>query len=442
MTVFDVLSGQPRRFARYAHAGAILAAVCVAPGLAQSTGPTPSPGEIRASYADQLQPSFESVVRVAVFETPNPRRDKLAAMGSGAVLDRARGHIVTNAHVVGEGDHLWVELQRGDLVRAKLLGTDRPTDLAVLKVDVELPAQLEIGDSDTLRIGDMVFAIGYPLGLQKTLTAGIVSGLGRATQQAGLQNFIQTDAPINSGNSGGPLVDSLGELVGLNTGIVSASGGNIGIGFAVPSRMVEQVAAQIVAHGEVRRGRLGIVIEPVSAETADALELDARTGAEVARVVPGSPAEAAGLETGDVIQTYDGRPVPTAQALRAWIGVSELGKPVRLGVAHAKASRVVALSPAPPDGPIVTGLRDLGVEGRQARPSDPLPADIKGVVVTSIRAPSPAFLSGLRVGDVIVSVNSEESHTPQVCDRLVSETMGRARLVVYRSGKLIPLLVG
>lgn len=407
-----------------------------------ATGQFPSdPSRNVLSFADALEPALPSVVRIAKLVDSGAGGTQLAGLGSGAVVDDVRGHVITNAHVVDGGAVFVIHLTDGRSVPAELVGIDRPTDIALLRADGLRVSKLAIADSDSARVGDLVFAIGYPLGLDQTLTLGVISGLGRTNSDEGLQDFIQTDAAINSGNSGGPLLDSRGRLVGINTAILSRSGGSIGIGFSVPANLATQVIDQLAEFGEVRRGSIGVELDRVSEEASRRALIDHWDGALVVSVDAESSAQAAGLQPGDIITSFNGRAIKTPAALRTWIGVSRPNRPLSLTYVRRGESIVVELHIATHGSALVRGLGQLGVLVRQIEESDGLPASLEGVFVRKVVQGSPAERAGLLAGDVIVSVNDELAATEQICDRLVNESRGRARLVVYRLGNLIPILV-
>ena len=271
-----------------------------------------------------------------------PPEREFQAAGSGVILDAERGYIVTNNHVVAKAEQIIVGLRDGRRLKATLVGTDPEADIAVIQISVEDLVAVPLGDSDRLEVGDFVIAIGNPFGLGQTVTSGIVSALGRSGLGIeGYEDFIQTDASINPGNSGGALVNLRGELVGINTAILGPSGGNIGIGFAIPINMAREVMDQIVEYGEVRRGVLGVAAQDLTPNLADGLGIKAREGAVIAQVMSGSAAEAAGLLRGDVIVAINGESVRNASHLRNEIGLVRVGQTVELRVVRDGEVRTV-----------------------------------------------------------------------------------------------------
>lgn len=392
------------------------------------------------SYADALEPALVSVVRVAAYSTPDGS-ELPDTTGSGVVIDAGRGLILTNAHVVSDGDTFRIQLQDRRWLDAELAGVDVPTDVALLRVDNTSLRQIEVADSDKSRVGDVVFAAGYPLGLEQSLSMGIVSGLGRSSGGSELTDFIQTDAAINAGNSGGPLFDTQGRLVGINTAILSQSGGNIGIGFSIPSRVAMEIAAQLAEFGEVRRGEIGVVLDKVTEKESAAAGTKNWDGALIVAVTPGSPAAAAGLRPGNVVTAFNARHIRSPEGLRTWIGISRIGTPLGLTYMRSGRESTVSVTVRPIEQPTVEGLKELGVTVRPALIEDGLPDMVKGVVVTEVAAGSPGELAGLQKGDVILSINDVLVASPQVCDRLVNEANGRVRVIIYRSGVVRPLII-
>ena len=321
------------------------------------------------------------------------------AAGSGVIVDAKNGYVMTNAHVVKDAREVLVTLKDNRRLPAKLVGADPGTDIAVVRVEPKNLVDVKFGDSDALQVGDFVIAIGNPFGLGQTATSGIVSALGRSgLSMEGFEHFIQTDASINPGNSGGALVNLKGELVGINTAIIGPSGGNVGIGFAVPVVMAHAVLEQIVKFGEVKRGRLGVSMTDVVGGE----------GATIAEVQPDSPASKAGLRKGDVVTGFNGRPVRGAAELRARLGVVPVGDTVELQVQRGEEKRTLKAQ----IGAIETrasggeAVQELAGAVLQEVTRNGLPGRNRAVLVTAVKPESPAFRHGLRAGDLIVGVNA------------------------------------
>jgi len=339
-----------------------------------------------------------------------PRERVEQSLGSGVVIDAAKGYVLTNNHVVGGADDITVTLQDGRDFKAKLLGTDPDTDVAVLQIPAENLQALPIADSAQLRVGDFVVAVGDPFGLGQTATSGMVSALGRSGLGKGFQNFIQTDASINPGNSGGALVNLRGELVGINSMIYTPSGGNVGIGFAIPTDLATGVMKQLLTYGKVRRGNLGVEVQDITPRIAQALKLKDTNGAVVTRINEGSPADGAGLQTGDVLTAVDGKPVRAAQDVRNAEGLLPLGAKVKLTVRRDGASRdveatIAAAKIATLDGAKVDA-RLAGVTLSDLTP-DQKAQGLYGVSLSGVRRGSAAAGAGLQDGDIVVAVSQQ-----------------------------------
>ncbi len=347
------------------------------------------------------------------------------ALGSGFIVD-AEGHVVTNNHVVEGATKVVVTLDDGRELDARVVGRDPRTDIAVLQVDAgaKLPF-LSLGDSDKARPGDWVVAMGNPFGLGGTVTAGIVSARGRDIGAGPYDDFLQVDAPINRGNSGGPLFGTDGSVVGVNTAIFSPSGGSVGIGFAIPSNLVKQVVAELEEHGHLERGYLGVMSQKVTPEMASALKLARPTGALVADVEPGGPAAKAGLKPGDVVTAVDGKAVDDPRALARQVAALRPGTEAEVTVLRDGAEQKLAMTTAAlPDK-----VADAGARGEQggggklglalapispaARESLGLPDDVTGAVIAAVRPNSPASEAGLKPGDVLQSVGNRPVSTPE-----------------------------
>ncbi|MBV8495149.1 MAG: DegQ family serine endoprotease [Gammaproteobacteria bacterium] len=332
------------------------------------------------------------------------RERPFQSAGSGVIFDAKNGYIITNAHVVENASEITVTLQDSRDLKAEILGSDVPSDVAVLKVKPEGLSQIGLGDSSRIEVGDFVLAIGNPFGLQHTVTSGIISGLSRSgLNPDGYEDFIQTDASINPGNSGGALVNLRGELIGINTAILARGGGNIGIGFAIPVNMVRGVTEQLIKYGSVKRGQLGVSMYTVTPDIAHSLGLASVTGALVSQVVEGSPADKAGIRTGDVITAVNGQPVKSNSELRNTIGLLRVGDKVDIGVVRdgkpVRVTAVIADTVTETGGPPATIHKDF--EGAALTDAP----DAGGAQVRSVEPGSAAAQAGLRADDVIVGAN-------------------------------------
>jgi len=344
-------------------------------------------------------------------EPDQPRTRRTQSAGSGVIIDAKKGYIVTNAHVIENADEITVTLQDDRTFNAEVIGTDPASDVAVIKIDAPRLTQIELANSDTARVGDFVVAIGNPFGLGHTVTSGIVSALGRSgLNRDNYEDFIQTDASINPGNSGGALVNLKGELIGVNSAILTRSGGNIGIGFAIPSNMVKAVMTQLLEFGEVRRGLLGVNIYTVTPDIAEAYGVEEIQGALISQVVSGSAADKAGLKAGDIITQVNDQHVKSAMDLRNAIGLMRIGDEVDIDYVRdgKKMSTTANLGEAPAEEHISASDIHPGLQGAElvdADPNNPERGGMAGVFVVSVQPGSPAHQRQLRAGDVIVAVN-------------------------------------
>jgi serine protease Do len=387
---------------------------------------------------------------------PAPRQGA-TALGSGFIIDPS-GYVVTNNHVVDDATGIDVTLTTGKTYPAKLIGTDKKTDLALLKIesDAPLPA-VPFGDSDALKVGDWVMAVGNPFGLGGTVTAGILSARGRDLHSGPFDDFLQIDASINQGNSGGPTFSMAGEVIGINTAIASPNGGSVGIGFAVPSNLAKPVIAALREHGSVERGWLGVQIQQVTPEIAAAVGLDEPKGAIVSQVLPDSPAALAGLKQGDIILGFGGTAIDEMRDLPRVVAETEVGEKVDVGIWRDRQDQSIAVTiakleesdqvaandatpaPARPGAESVEPLGlDLAALTPELRQQLGIPETVDGVVVMDVAAEGPAAEQGLRPGDVIEQVGSEPVTTPAEVATLAkaarSENRNAVLLLVNRRG--------
>ncbi len=377
-----------------------------------------------------------------------PRRPfRAKSLGSGFLID-ATGSIITNNHVVENADEIVVKLSTGKEFKAKVVGRDPKTDIALIQIKKgadDLPA-LQLGDSSTLRVGEWVVAIGNPFGLENTVTAGIVSAMGRHINQGPYDNFIQTDAAINPGNSGGPLLNAKGEVVGINTAIFSRGGGNIGIGFAIPIDLAKEIIPQLKDRGRVTRGWLGVMIQKVTPDIAETFGLEEAQGALVADVVKDGPAAAAGLKQGDVIVEFDGKPVTDSSDLPLLVARTGVGKAVSLTIIRDKKREKVSVTVAElkDEEELAQGPGDssenLGLAVQTLTPELAdnlgLESGLKGVVVTQVDPEGPAGEAGMRRGDVILEVNRSPVKDAAAYGKAVrAGAKGKSLLFLVRRGE-------
>jgi serine protease Do/serine protease DegQ len=391
----------------------------------------------------QRNPLLEDPFFRRFFDVPEqgPRQHQFQSAGSGVVVDAKQGLIITNAHVVENATEITVTTIDGRDYKATVVGSDAASDVAVVKVKDAKLAEIALGDSSKAEVGDFVLAIGNPFGLQHTVTYGIVSALGRSgINPDGYEDFIQTDASINPGNSGGALVNLRGELIGINSAILSRSGGNIGIGFAIPSNMVRSVMDQLVKYGEVKRGILGVNIQTVTPDLADKLGAADLQGAFVQQVVEGSAADKAGIKAGDVITTVNGSAVRSAAELRNRIGLMRIGESVDLGlVRDGKPKHVTAIVQSRAAG----GGEETGAAGDLPHALDG--ADLGdapggGVLVRSIEPGSPASQQPLKANDVITAADRHAVTTLKDLKAAVKDQTS-VLLTVRRGATTLKLLV-
>lgn len=381
-----------------------------------------------------------------------------ASLGSGFVVDAEKGYIVTNSHVVQDADEVRVTFHDDSTVPAEVVGKDEKTDLAVLKVETELPlTAVTFGDSDVLRVGDWVMAIGNPFGLGGTVTAGIISARARDINAGPYDDFLQTDASINRGNSGGPMFDMNGKVIGINTAIFSPTGGSVGIGFAIPSALAEPVISQIIKYGRTRRGWLGVRIQGVTEEIAESLELKSESGALVASVTPDGPAEKAGLKAGDVILEFNGEKVDAMRSLPRIVAETEIestatvvywrdGKErktkVTIGELEKAEENGLLSSESPVEVTDATKVESVGLSLKTLNDQNAeefgIPASTKGVLVVDVEPSSEAAAKGIIPGDVIVEINQKPVRSPEEAKEIIEKAEKTSRrsvlLLISREG--------
>ena len=411
----------------------VLLLVLVYAGAGSALAKPPPPGASIAPMLDKVLPAVVNIstrtrsrshaMRHPLLDDPffrrffdipggQQRERQTQSTGSGVIVDAGKGYILTNHHVIDGADEITVTLRDQRQFPARLIGSDSEVDLALIHIEAAQLADLPVADSDAVRVGDFVVAIGSPFGLGQTVTYGIVSALGRSGLGIeGFEDFIQTDASINPGNSGGPLVNMNGELVGINTAIVGPSGGNIGIGFAIPGNMASAIMAHLSEYGMVLRGELGLVVQDLTPALAQAFGLSLRGGAVVAKVTPGSAAERSGLRSGDVIVSLNDRAVAGSSELRNAIGLLRVGTHVRLGVLrNGKPLSLRAVIADPLAGSTAAASVSKHLAGAvlgAVSDNHPLAGRIEGVQVLDIERGSNAWSAGLRADDVIVSINQQ-----------------------------------
>lgn len=391
--------------------------------VASTSTDVPSQQQTLPSLAPMLEKVLPAVVSVQVERSPSMAGSDIpqalgrngqppratGGLGSGVIIDAKKGYVLTNNHVIDQADKIKIKLNDGREFDAKAIGSDKQSDIALLQLqDAKDLNEIKMADSDGLRVGDFTVAVGNPFGLGQTATSGIVSALGRSgLNLEGLENFIQTDASINQGNSGGALVNLNGELIGINTAILAPSGGNVGIGFAIPSNMAQTLVKQFIQYGEAKRGLLGIKGTELNADIAKAFKLNTQRGAFISEVIPGSGSAKAGVKAGDVITSLNGKTIQSFAELRSKIATTEPGTAVKLGLLRdgKPLSVDVTLDKSPESTTsmesILPALQGASFIDGQSK------AGTKGILLEDVDKGSPAALIGLQKDDVIVAINRE-----------------------------------
>ena len=439
MTKHSLLAGAA--LAIFSVSGMAQAAPMAAAGAAVQSPVAAMPYDARRgvfTFAAGLEESLPAVVQVTTLgQSRGPssaRNPKPSQGGSGVIIDAREGIIVTNHHVIENGQKFTVDLIDGRLFDATLIGADKATDIAVLKIDAPGLSQVTTVDSDTLRSGDLAFAVGYPLGLDQTLTMGVISGLNRSGMGDAIEDYIQTDAAVNSGNSGGPLLDSRGRLIGINTSILSGGmgGGNDGIAFAVPTRIMMFVVDQLRATGEVKRGQIGVALGSLTAERARDLGLNLVRGAVVYDAAPGSSAEQAGLRPGDVITRIQNRPVANAGSVQATVGIARPGAALPVVYLRDGREATATLTVQSSDPAAVRVGRSAAMaRGLTFRNS----GDGAGAQITVVEGGSAAAAAGVQAGDVVVSAGSTSVADMTALAAALQAAGGAVDLTVMRDGE-------
>lgn len=390
------------------------------PVLASTSTDTPSQQQVLPSLAPMLEKVLPAVVSVQVErnlpevgpEAPKPSGKpprSLSGIGSGVIIDAKNGYILTNNHVIDGANKIKIKLNDGREFDTKAIGSDKQSDIALLQLqDAKDLNEIKVADSDALRVGDFTVAVGNPFGLGQTATSGIISALGRSgLNLEGLENFIQTDASINQGNSGGALVNLNGELIGINTAILAPGGGNVGIGFAIPSNMAQTLVKQFIQYGEAKRGLLGIKGTELNADIAKAFKLNTQRGAFISEVIPDSGSAKAGVKAGDIITSLNGKTIQSFAELRSKVATTEPGTVVKLGLLRdGKPLNVdVTLDKSPESTTsmesILPALQGASFSDSQSKEGT------KGILLENVEKGSPAALIGLQKDDVIVAINRE-----------------------------------
>ena len=383
----------------------------------------------------RASPLFRDPFFQHFFGLPGQRSQKRVrrGLGTGVILNAKEGHIVTNHHLIARADDITVALSDGREIKAELIGSDSETDVAMLRIQADDLTSLPIADSEQVQVGDFVVAIGNPFGLGQTVTSGIISALGRSGvfDNYGYEDFIQTDASINPGNSGGALVNLRGELIGINTAILSRSGGNIGIGFAIPIHMVRQVAEQLIEHGQVQRGQLGVQAQAMTPELAEAFGLKQIEGVVITEVVEGSPAEQAGIIPGDILVRIDGEDIHDVKDMRNVLGMLRAGREVEIELLRGRETVAIRAATA-----------TLRIDGANLHPamagltlSTQRDADTTFVEIVKVEPGHPGEQAGIRAGDRLRSINRRPVKNVEDIRAIVNRGDAQVLLQVQRGAR-------
>jgi len=370
-----------------------------------------------------------------------PQRKETKSLGSGVVVDAKNGYILTNHHVIDGADTITVTLSDGHQFEARLIGSDPEADVAVIQGDYEDLVEIPMADSDVLRVGDFVVAFGNPFGLGQTVTSGIVSALDRTGLGIeGYESFIQTDASINPGNSGGALVDLNGNLVGVNTAIIAAGGGNVGIGFAIPINMARQIMNQLIEYGEVKRGLLGVIMQNLTPELSSAFGLDLHQGVVISQVIEKSAAEEAGLKAGDVIESINGKSVKSASEMRNMVGLMRVGESLNIAVIRDGDKKKLVASLKNLEQDQIQGEK---LDARLAGAKIELAGEGKNqqLVVVDVENGTKAWQAHLREGDIILSVNRVAVNSLEDLKKIVSQNNKQILLNIQRGNTALFIII-
>lgn len=436
----------------------VIGVALTAPLSATAALPSSVDGEPLPSLAPMLEKVTPAVVNISVagthtqrqripeifrhFGAPSEsvRERPFKGLGSGVIIDADKGYVITNHHVINNADEITVTLTDGRSFDAEKIGSDEGTDVALLKIDAEDLVDIKLGNSDQLRVGDFAVAIGNPFGLGQTVTSGIVGALARSSLNIeNYENFIQTDAAINSGNSGGALVDLNGRLIGINTAIYGPNGGNVGIGFAIPINMANNIVSQLLEHGEVNRGVLGITGRDLNSDVAKALDIDVQKGAFVNQVFPDTAAADAGIEAGDVIVEINGNKVASFGQLRAQIGTMGAGSKVKLGLLRDGKKKTVTVTLGSAEQQTASAQDiDKRLLGASLETTD---EHNGGIRITELEQGSPAARLGLKKDDVIIGVNKQRIKSLSEMQDLLEDSKGTVALHLMRDGAQIYLFM-